>query len=39
VHPVTFPLPRTLGQLYSPEGTGLIQRMRDEIRPHRGAVA
>jgi NitT/TauT family transport system ATP-binding protein len=39
VHPVTFPLPRTLGQLESPEGTELIQYMRDEIRPRRGAVA
>ena len=39
VHPVTFPLPRTMGELYSPEGTELIRQMRDEIRPGRGAVA
>jgi len=39
VHPVTFPLPRTLGELYGPEGTELIRQMREEIRPGRGAVA
>ncbi len=39
VHPVRFPVPRTLGELYSPEGTELIRRMRDEIRPARGASA
>ena len=38
-HAVTFPPPRTLGQLSSAEGTELIQRMRDQIRPRRGAVA
>jgi len=39
VHQVTFPLPRTLGELYSPAGTELIRRMRDEIRPRREASA
>src|SRR5438552_18629894 len=39
VHPVKFAFPRTLADLYSAEGTELIRRMRDEIRPARGAVA
>jgi len=39
VHPVKFARPRTLAELYSPEGTELIRRMRDEIRPARGAAA
>jgi NitT/TauT family transport system ATP-binding protein len=39
VHPVEFPVPRTLREVYSPEGTELIRRMRDEIRPDRGAAA
>ena len=39
VHHVSFPRPRTLGALYSPAGTDLIQRMRDEIRPGRVTVA
>ncbi len=39
VHAVTVPVPRTLGALESPEGTELIRRMRDEIRPGRGASA
>jgi NitT/TauT family transport system ATP-binding protein len=39
VHPVKFPLPRTMGELYSAQGTELIRQMREEIRPARGAVA
>ncbi|TMQ19089.1 MAG: ABC transporter ATP-binding protein [Candidatus Rokuibacteriota bacterium] len=39
VHPVTFPVPRTLGELYGPAGTELIRQMRDEIRPRREASA
>jgi NitT/TauT family transport system ATP-binding protein len=39
VHPVTFPLPRALGDLYRPEGTALVREMREQIRPARGAVA
>jgi len=38
VHPVTFPVPRTLAELESADGTELIRMMRDEIRPGRGAV-
>ena len=38
-HHVSFPRPRTLGALGSPEGTDLIQRMRDDIRPGRATVA
>jgi NitT/TauT family transport system ATP-binding protein len=39
VHPVRFPLPRRLAELYSHDATELIRRMRDEIRPSRGAAA
>ena len=33
VHPVTFSVPRALRDLYGTEGTELIGRMREEIRP------
>jgi NitT/TauT family transport system ATP-binding protein len=39
VHEVDFPVPRTLAQTYGAEATELIQLMREEIRPSRGAVA
>ena len=39
VHPVTLSVPRALGELYGSEGTELIRRMRDEIRPAREGSA
>src|SRR5262245_1693318 len=38
VHPVRFPRPRTLGELYSAAGTELIRQMREEIRPRAEAA-
>ena len=39
VHQVTLPRPRTLAQVYGSTGTELLQRMREQIRPGREAVA
>jgi NitT/TauT family transport system ATP-binding protein len=39
VHEVTFPGPRTLGQVYGPEATELIRVMREQIRPERPVTA
>jgi NitT/TauT family transport system ATP-binding protein len=39
VHPVALPRPRTLAQVYSAEGTELMQRMRAQIRPGRETAA
>jgi NitT/TauT family transport system ATP-binding protein len=38
-HAVALPRPRTLAQVYSAEGTELLQRMRAQIRPGRETAA
>jgi NitT/TauT family transport system ATP-binding protein len=39
VHPVALPPPRSLVQVYGAEGTELMRRMREQIRPGQGAAA
>ena len=39
VHHVTLPRPRTLAQVYGVEGTELMRRMREQIRPDRETAA
>ena len=39
VHHVTLPRPRTLAQVYDVEGTELMRRMREQIRPDRETAA